>query len=88
MFRDMPSSQVFESKIPLGIGLSDYREVNRVIGDMPEIPKAVIVCHYQRAYNIRKTAQMCGVSANTVSKYLNDAHEFIERRMSTCLDKR
>ena len=82
MFRDAPSSDVFESKLPLGIGLSDYKDVSDAVQRLPHFQRAVIVLIYVQRLTKREVAAECGVKHDTVTKYIDAAHEVLARELS------
>ena len=83
MFRDSPSSDVFESKIPLGIGMSDYKDVSIAVEKLPHFQRAVVVLVYVQRLTKREAGQQCGVKHDTVTKYLDAAHEALARELNT-----
>ena len=75
MFRDMPSNDVFESKVPLGMNATDYSNVSVAVNALPYIPRQIVVAYYRQANGSRrKTAVLCGISEKSVTQYLGDAH--------------
>lgn len=81
MFRDSPSTGVFESREPFGIGSSDFREVTRAVDALPLVHKACVIEYYQRSGRSEIVASRLGIKKSVMFKYLHAAHEAIDSFM-------
>lgn len=82
MFRDLPSSGVFESTPPPGASMDNYRDVSAAVDRLPDVLKVVVITHYQIAKSKRETAQRCGINDKSVTQYLGTAHQILARELA------
>jgi RNA polymerase sigma-70 factor, ECF subfamily len=62
---------------------SDEGELlDRVVNELPEALRSVIVAHYTGGLSIRETAEVIGISVGTVKSRLNAGLEQLRRRLS------
>lgn len=78
MFRSTPSSGVFESREPFGLGATDYGEVTKAVDSLPLVLKTCIVEYYQRNAGAEEAASRLGIKKGVMFKYIHCAHEAIE----------
>ena len=77
MFRDTPSSGVFQSREPFGISSADYRDVTKAVDSLPIVLKHCVLEYYQRPSKSEETAARLGLKKSVMFKYLHTAHELI-----------
>jgi len=77
MFRDSPSSGVFKSAEPFGIGASDFGDVTRAVDSLPILLKHCVIEYYKRNGGAEAVAGRLGIKKSVMFKYLHTAHEQI-----------
>ena len=82
MFRDAPSTGVFESREPFGLGAADYRDVTRAVDALPILLKHCVIEYYQRNGGAEAVAGRLGIKKAVMFKYIHAAHESIGQYLS------
>ena len=77
MFRDTPSTGVFQSREPFGTSSADYRDVTKAVDSLPIVLKHCVLEYYQRPSKAEETAARLGLKKSVMFKYLHSAHELI-----------
>ena len=77
MFRDTPSTGVFQSREPFGTSAEDYRDVTKAVDSLPIVLKHCVLEYYQRPSKAEETAARLGLKKSVMFKYLHSAHELI-----------
>lgn len=88
MFRDTPSTGVYRSSEPFGIGSSDYQDVTRAVDSLPAVQKACVLHYYQMGGKGAEVAGRLGIQKAVMFKYLHQAHEHIDSFLQSSLDFR
>lgn len=78
MFRDTPSSGVFQSSEPFGVSSNDYADVTKAVDSLPLVLKACIIEYYQRNSGAEEAASRLGIRKSVMFKYIHNAHEAID----------
>lgn len=86
MFRDTPSTGVYRSSEPFGIGASDYQDVTRAVDALPAVQKACVIQYYQHGGRCADAAKKLGIQRAVMFKYLHQAHEQIDSFLQSALD--
>ena len=79
MFRDTPSTGVFQSREPFGTSAADYRDVTKAVDALPIVLKHCVLEYYQRPSKADETAARLGLKKSVMFKYIHCAHEQIDR---------
>ena len=82
MFRDMPSSEVFESRLPFGLCEDDYSDVSAAVDALPDRMRMAIAVKYVLRQGRTKCCRALGCGDATFLGMIDSAHTMIERRLS------
>lgn len=81
MFRDMPSSTVFESRLPFGLCEEDYQDVSDAVGSLEDRQRAAVTLKYVMRVGRTRCCREMGCSDATLTDLIDKAHTIIERRI-------
>ena len=79
MFRDCATGGGWSPEYDTGFTPRDLIECEAAVNVLPLVLRVVVIAHYQRARSVRDTARACGIKPDTVTKYLGQAGEKMER---------
>lgn len=82
MFRDMPSSSVFESRLPFGLCEEDYRDVSAAVMALPERERVAVTLRYVLRMGRTRICREIGCCDATLTRLIDEAHTRIERSLS------
>lgn len=88
MFRDMPPSAVFESRLPFGLCEDDYKDVSDAVKLLPERERASVTLKYVLRVGRTKCCREMGCCDATFTHFIDMAHTRIERSLSRDGDKK
>lgn len=83
MFRDCATGGGWSPEYDTGFTPRDLIECEAAVNGLPLVIRVVVIAHYQRGKGTRETAAACGVSCKTVTQYLGQAHEQMQRALDT-----
>lgn len=82
MFRDTPSSAVFESRLPFGLSDDDYRDVDAAVKGLPEHQRAAVTLKYVLRLGRTRCCRELGCGDASFVHLIDLSHAMIERKMS------
>lgn len=88
MFRDMPSSAVFESRLPFGLCEDDYQDVSDAVSSLEDRQRAAVTLKYVMRVGRTRCCRELGCCDATFTDLIDKAHTIIERRISRDGDKK
>lgn len=78
MFRDCTVGGGYSPEFDPGFTPRDLLDCDAAVTALPLVLRVVVIAHYQRSRSLRDTARNCGIKADTVKKYLGQAHAAME----------